>query len=168
MPLYTYRILGSDGSPTGETVEHLCRVSERVDELVDPETGERAVRQGVELIADTPNRWGDSSAHYDRNLRSWVRGARDIDRICKERDLVRVSDLGGKHFAADSRQRAVEHEEKIGAHFEEGERIAEEVGVPVDFDENNPRHIRAAGEAQRRWLPAKPLLAGEVGVDSCQ
>ena len=168
MPLYTYHVLGPDGLPTGEVVEHLCRVSERVDELVDAETGERAVRRGVELIANTPNRWGGSSAHYDRGLGSWVRGARDIDRICKERDLVRVSDLGGKHFAADSRQRAVEHEERIGAHFEEGERIAEEVGVPVDFDENNPRHIRAAGEAQRRWLPAKPLLAGEVGVDACQ
>lgn len=92
MPLYETECLSC-----GRWDEHLLKVGEAVP---DCQRCSGKNRLAISTVAFTPGRWGDSHGSYNAGLGCYVENDMHRERICKERGLVMLDDVGSS--TADS------------------------------------------------------------------
>ena len=158
MPIYCYK------TASGEEIEHICRVSEKPEYLLDRATGERAYPI-ISRIAHTPSNWGSEwrrglsgSAKYDGGLGTMVYDENHRDALLAERGWIRESDLP-KHYVEDQ----LEAKEKEAEQLRKDDEFAESVLADLGIDESvefTPTHnnLKAAERFWEAVLPADKAL----------
>jgi hypothetical protein len=110
----------------------------------------------MQMIADTKLRWGDSHAVWNPDLRSHVSSQRDIDRICREKDLIPIDDL-----PKGTMERFLTQEVEYGKHTDKIDQRFEQLQAKYGADGSGSA---ADTEAMRKvWLehaPTTDLLNG--------
>lgn len=87
MPLYQ-----SECVSCGRRDEHLLRVGEPLPHCSCPSASPQ--RLVISTIAFTPGRWGDSHGYYSAALGKYIQNDSHRDRLCKEMNVVPLSDFG--------------------------------------------------------------------------
>ena len=108
IPIYEYRIHNSDGTPTNNIIEHICKMSDKPQRLV-AEDGRYALPI-ISVVAKTPGGWhGNWSAGMSHTMFSKALG-RNVANVWEEakemnrRGFVNETDLG-KDFVANTQMK---------------------------------------------------------------
>lgn len=157
MPLYEFRVLDSAGEPTGEIVEEIVPVG---TEQIVSSSGRIAVRKPISLTAYIPTRWGDSKSKYVPALGCTVTSQKHMDKICRDRGLVQVSDLPQGH-----EQRLIERKMAYDAHNERMDEKWERLAVKHKmYNSDGTCNDTAAAAVWEEYAPAGALLAGDSPI----
>jgi hypothetical protein len=100
MAIYCYTVLDEDGSPTGETIEHICKHSNRPEYIVSS-TGRKAVYDiKYNVPARMSEQWagaagtlGGVNGFYDKGAGRRFQSRTQQDKWLDSNNLVRASDL---------------------------------------------------------------------------
>lgn len=114
-----------------------------------------ALGPGANLIAHTPNRWGDPlggvNGHYDRGLGARYSNTMERERIMRQRGVVHESEVSNKHFLEDNYERKVAEKAKHDAFAAKMEASSKK------FEGDRFQAERALEDA----MPAEAILRGE-------
>lgn len=161
MPIYCFR------TPSGETIEHICRVSEKPEYLIDRATGERAYPI-ISGIAHTPSSWGSEwrrglsgSAKYDAGLGTMIYDEKQRDALLAARGWIRESDLP-KHYVDDQLEAKQQEADALRKEDEYAESVLAELGIDesVEFTPTN-NNLKAAERFWEAVMPADKALSEE-------
>lgn len=151
MPIYEYGC-----NECTARAEDLFRVDEAPAAMPCPRCSTGELRRLVSLPAHTPGRWGDQTGRhgvngvYDRGLGARYHTSMERERLCKERGLVPLSDLGDDWWQNQTDKQLADK--------------AREEGLAESLLTTSARLGGDMSRAIAEVMPARDILAGKYDI----